>query len=70
MKPTSHYEYPEDIARALCAAVGMTEESEIKDCTDALYQLKAIAQNEYNSDFYRTFYAALSKLTEGQSCTP
>lgn len=56
--------YPDDIAQALCKMVGVTDETEIKDCTEALYQLHAIAQNEYNSDFYRTFYAVLSKLTE------
>lgn len=60
----TNYEHPEDIAQALCKVTGVTGEAEIKDCTDALYQLLAIAQNEYNSDFYRTFYAVLSKLME------
>lgn len=56
--------YPDDIAQALCKVAGVIGEAEIKDCTEALYQLHAIAQNEYNSDFYRTFYAVLSKLME------
>lgn len=38
------------------------KEREIKDITDALYQIKAIAENEYNSDYWRTFYNALKSI--------
>lgn len=32
---------------------------DIEDIENALYQIKAIAQNPYNSDYYRTFVLAL-----------
>ncbi len=64
MKPAHDQYYPDDIAQALCKIVDVTSEAEINDCTEALYQLKAIAQNKYNSDYYRTLYAVLSKLME------
>lgn len=38
-----------------------TIESEREDIINALYQLKAICENPYNKDYYRTFYNALVK---------
>ncbi len=35
-----------------------------RECCEALYQLYAICQNEYNSSFYRTLYKTLAKATE------
>ncbi len=34
-----------------------------KDVEEALYQIKAIAQNPYNKDFYRVLYNVLLAIT-------
>jgi len=36
----------------------------LNDLECALYQLKAICQNEYNSDYYRTLARCLDLITE------
>lgn len=36
----------------------------LEDLTEAVYQLKMIADNEYNSDYYRTFWNVLQKVTD------
>ena len=59
--------YPEDIAEKMLqnasdmdsADYEETRESEKEDIVNALYQLKAICENPYNSDYYRTFFNAL-----------
>ena len=39
------------------------EEEQIKaDIENAIYHLKAIAQNEYNADYFRTFYNILQRI--------
>ena len=48
VKDTS-VDYPEDIE---------------SDLQEALYQLKAIAENKYNCDYWRTLYKALSKIAD------
>lgn len=35
---------------------------EIIELENAIYYIKTIAQNEYNNDFFRTFYNALQKI--------
>ena len=40
------------------------KEKEIKDIIEALYQLKAICENPYNSDFYRTFLFCLQRIAD------
>ena len=39
-----------------------TEEEERKELENALYQLKAIAQNDLNKNYWRTLYNALQKI--------
>ena len=39
-----------------------TEEEERKQLEDALYQLKALAQNEYNFEYWRTLWNALQRI--------
>ena len=39
-----------------------TEEEERKQLENALYQLKALAQNEYNFEYWRTFWNALQRI--------
>jgi hypothetical protein len=36
----------------------------LTDLQEALWQIKAIAQNEYNNDFWRTFARCLDLITE------
>lgn len=58
--------YPDDIAKTLVYLSGAetTEyETELKkDLEDALYQLMAISENEYNFDFYRTLWNTLQDI--------
>ena len=59
-----HY-YPEDIVNALeKASYKKLSEMEKSDCINALDQLRAICQNPYNFDFYRTFYKLLETITD------
>lgn len=60
---------PDEIAKTLVklADFGNDIESENQAATDlenALYYLDAIAQNEYNNDYFRTFYNVLAKITD------
>ena len=52
---------PEDIADAMIAE-GDAEEADRDDLENALYQLKAIAENKYNADYWRTFYKKLQNI--------
>lgn len=53
----------EDIANELIALSGIEKCDELEsDVTNALYQLQAIAQNPYNSDYYRVFYNLLQGI--------
>lgn len=56
--------YPDDITTALinCTDQQYTPE-QVKEFEEALYNLKAICENPYNSDFYRTFYKLLEAVT-------
>lgn len=36
-----------------------TKEQTLSELQEALYQIKAIAKNEYNKDYWRTFWNAL-----------
>ena len=59
--------YPGEIAEALCdlckrEELGYKPDGQAyEDCIEALYQLKAICENDYNSEFYRTLYKVLAK---------
>lgn len=39
-----------------------TEEEERKELENALYNIKTIAENEYNKNYWRTLYNALQKI--------
>lgn len=54
--------YPEQIAMVLQALTENPGEDIRNDLTDALYQIQAMAQNEYNNDYYRVLYNILSEL--------
>lgn len=56
--------YPGEIAAALCGYIGETDTAVIDRIDSALYQLKAICENPYNSDYYADLYRALERFTE------
>ncbi len=39
----------------------------LNDIQNALYQLKAICENDMNSDYYRTFARCLDLITENET---
>ena len=54
--------YPDEIARVLMSYARMNNEQQGKNAeqvTDALYDLMAVAENEYNKDCYRTLWDVL-----------
>lgn len=59
---------PDEIARKLYELCGyytpdkQEQVQDIKDLEEAIYNIKAIAQNKYNSDYYRTFWNALQMI--------
>lgn len=77
--------YPGDIAEKICQYLRdnqsydnqyIPEQNEEQDCVEALYQLHTICENQFNSDFYRTFYkvlactASVMDLKKSTGCTP
>lgn len=57
--------HPVDIAYTLCNMVGKYAEKNVEnDLQEAIYQLKAIAENEHNFDFWRTLYETLSAIVD------
>lgn len=40
------------------------KEQEIRELTDAIYWIKAAAQNEYNANYWRTLFRVLARLEE------
>jgi hypothetical protein len=67
--PESYEIHPEDIAEKLTqlADFGNDTESEErakKDLLDAIYYLDTLCQNENNSNYFRTFYNVLARITE------
>lgn len=53
----------DDIARKIRELSNAPTES-IEALTDAIYQLKAMAQNEYNNDYWRVLYNALDMIAD------
>ena len=55
----------EDMATVLCelSSGDDTVNVETMKEVEALYQLQAVAENEYNADYYRTFWNVLQKIT-------
>jgi hypothetical protein len=62
--------YPEEIAKTLydlsadmdAQDYEEQKEEELKDLTNALYDLKAICENEHNQNYWRTLWKALEML--------
>ena len=53
-----------DIASIICDAAGAKNKQDFEDIENALYHIKTIAENKYNSDFWRVFYNALLTIAE------
>jgi len=57
--------YPDEIAETLCKlAFEYPGDDTIHEVEEALYQLKATAENPYNRDYYRILYRVLEKIAE------
>ncbi len=57
----------EEIAAVLCrlsSANAIVDVETMNDVEEAIYHLKTIASNEYNSDYYRTFWNVLQEITD------
>ena len=54
----------EEMANALCSLAVDNLSSTKRDVEDALYQLTAIAENKYNSEYYRTLWRILQTITD------
>lgn len=62
-----NFEYfPDDIMEAVIKITGETNIEIINNCVDALYNLRAICENEYNNKCYRDFYKQLEKIAAGK----
>lgn len=53
--------YPDEITEALASAANENSAKAIQGATEALYQLKAICENQYNGDRWRDLYRLLEK---------
>ncbi len=57
--------WPDDIAKTLAMFAGEDGNAEVvDDLTNAIYHLKADAENEYNSDEWRTLYDVLLVIAD------
>lgn len=55
------------ISKVLCilsSGDGKIDDKIKTDIEQAIYQLQAIASNEYNADYYRTLWNVLQKITD------
>ena len=55
--------YPDEIANFLINNTEAATETDRDSLTDILYNLLAIAENDRNSEAYRTLYRAMEELT-------
>lgn len=67
--PNGYEVHPEDIAEKLTRLADFGNDTEAEeraksDILDAVYHLDAICQNEYNADYFRTFYNVLARVAE------
>lgn len=60
----SSYYCSEDITEKLLNIAEIKDEEIKEELTEAIYQLKAMAENPYNSDYWRILYNVLLKITE------
>ena len=54
-----------EIAKALCGLIpDASDEQTVSECDKAIFYLKALAENKYNHDFFRTMYRVLAEIAE------
>ncbi len=53
-----------DIAQILCDAAGTKDKQDFEDIENALFHIKTIAENDFNCDYWRTFYNSLLTIAE------
>ena len=58
--------YPWDVATVLVELGGGNNKT-VDELTNALYHIKALCENEYNSDYWRVFYKTLEEITRRNS---
>lgn len=68
----NNYNHPSEISEALYKLITVHGESEtepaaLEELENAIYNLQAMAENPYNSEYWRTLYKALSGLVETES---
>ena len=57
-----------DIAEKLVELSNLPDDGQLKnELTDALYYLKAVAENPYNSDYHRVLFNVLLVITDRKS---
>lgn len=57
--------YENDVMKSLISLSGIESDEEIeKNLEEALYQLKAMSQNKYNNDFWRTLLYLLYSIND------
>lgn len=56
--------FPADIVNALASVASETDPEILENATGAIYDLKAICENPYNSDYYKDLYRLLEKVTD------
>lgn len=56
--------YPDEIAETLQRLAARNDEITKNDLIEVIYQIRAHAQNKYNSDYWCTLYKVLTLITE------
>lgn len=53
-----------DIAKFICEMAKIKNNDDIRDIENALFHIEAIAENNFNCDYWRTFYNSLLIIAE------
>ena len=72
MKGENIMNHPIDIAYSLKMLIDSEERNDTteSDLQEAVYQLKAIAENKYNADCWRVLYKAISAIADLPELSP
>lgn len=52
------------LAESLCRLADSTDNNTIQNVEKCIYHLRTVAQNEYNTDFFRVFYKTFVNAME------
>lgn len=56
--------YSDDIAAVMALLSGIEDDTVLDDCIEAIAHLHTVCQNEYNRDYFRTFYYVLGTIAD------